>query len=77
MKKTTTKIISVSLLSLAASVALAKDNDGRGNDRNDHHCRGDARMCWSAPEIDPGQALGALALVSGTVAILRGRRRKK
>jgi hypothetical protein len=71
MKKTTTRIISVSLLSLAASAAFAKGDGG------DHQCRGDGRSCWSAPEIDPAQALGALVLVSGAVAIVRGRRRKK
>jgi hypothetical protein len=31
----------------------------------------------SAPEIDPGSAAGALALLAGTVAIVRGRRGKK
>jgi len=31
----------------------------------------------SAPEIDPAQALGALAVLSGTVAIIRGYRRNK
>jgi hypothetical protein len=79
MKKTTIKIISLSLLSLAASAALANGDGGKGLARGDDHshCRGDARKCWSAPEIDPGQALGALALVSGAVAIVRGRRRKK
>jgi hypothetical protein len=83
MRKTTLKIISLSLLSLAASAALAKDDAGRGFDEQARHfddhtyCRGDDRTCWSAPEIDPTQALGALTLVSGAVAIVRGRRRKK
>lgn len=84
MKKTTIKIISLSLLLLAASSALANGDSGKGLARGDDHrgddhshCRGDARKCWSAPEIDPGQALGALALVSGAMAIVRGRRRKK
>jgi hypothetical protein len=31
----------------------------------------------AAPEIDPAQALGAVALMSGTVAIIRGYRRKR
>jgi hypothetical protein len=31
----------------------------------------------SAPEIDPAQALGALVLLGGTLAIIRGNRRKK
>jgi hypothetical protein len=70
-----TKIIPVTLLSLTASLAFAKGDDG--NRYLNDHCRGDARKCWSAPEIDPAQAMGALVLVSGVVAIVRGRRRKK
>jgi len=33
--------------------------------------------CVKAPEIDPVQALGALTLLSGTVAIIRGYRRRQ
>jgi hypothetical protein len=83
MNNTTPKIIAIGLLSLTASLALAKGDDGQGGNgqggykEDHHHCRGDARQCWSAPEIDPSQALGALVLVSGAVAIVRGRRRKK
>jgi len=93
MKKTTIRIISLSVLSLAASAAFANSDGGKGNDGkgpvaryghpnpvdkfDDHRCHGNDRKCWSAPEIDPGQAMGALVLVSGAVAIVRGRRRKK
>ena len=66
MNKTKTTLVALALLSLVASFAVAKDKDD-GYDK--HH--------WSAPEIDPGQALGALALLGGTVAIVRGYRRKK
>jgi hypothetical protein len=31
----------------------------------------------AAPEIDPTQALSALMLLGGSVAVLRGRRNKK
>ena len=72
MNKTTTTIISLMLLSIAANYAVARDRD-RDDDRR---CRGD-RHCVSAPEIDPPQALGALALLSGTIAIVRGYRRRK
>ena len=72
VKKTTTTIVSLMLSSLAANLAVAEDWD-RGDD---HRCRGD-RRCVSAPEIDPGQALGALALLGGTIAIIRGYRRRK
>jgi hypothetical protein len=74
MNKPTTKILSVALLSLAASAVLAKGDDAKSNDHQ--HCRGDGRKCWSAPEIDPAQALGGLVLLSGVVAIVRGRRKK-
>ena len=30
----------------------------------------------TAPEIDPGQAVSALALVSGSVMVIRGRRKQ-
>lgn len=82
MNKPTTKIIAVGLLSLAASAVLAKGDDGKSDDHKyksdePHQCRGDDRRCWSAPEIDPAQAMGGLVLLSGAVAIVRGRRRKK
>jgi len=84
MKEITATIISVILLSLAADLALASDrDDGRGftvprDQGRDgiRRCRGDQR-CVSAPEIDPAQALGALTLLGGTIAIVRGYRRRK
>ena len=71
MNKSKTTLLSIALLSLAASSALAKDKDDR------HRCHGEHRWCVSAPEIDPGEAMGALALLGGTVAIIRGYRRRK
>jgi hypothetical protein len=73
MNKTKITVVSLALLSLVASFAVAKEKDDGYNDngyKDKHHH-------WSAPEIDPGQALGALALLGGTVAIVRGYRRKK
>ncbi len=70
MNKTIKTVISLTLLSVAADSALARD-------REDFRCHDDSRHCWSAPEIDPGQALGALTLLGGAVAIVRGYRRKK
>ncbi len=69
MNKTTTTVVSIVLLCSAAASALAKDHE-------DSRCHGDSH-CWSAPEIDPGQALGGLTLLAGTVAIVRGYRRRK
>ncbi len=83
-----TGIVSVALLSLAANIAFAADDQGRHrNDlsRNDEWRNDQWRNDqWrnhhdavSAPEIDPGQAMGALVMLGGTLAILRGYRRKK
>lgn len=86
MVKTPTKTLCVALLSLAASTAFGdshqdQDNNYQGqNNRyqwqhNDYQGR-DNNYQWqnrvSAPEIDPAQALGALTLLGGIVAIIRG-----
>jgi hypothetical protein len=65
-------ITSLILLTFAANPALSRDWDS-----DDHRCHGDDRWCVSAPEIDPDQALGALTLLTGTVAIVRGYCRRK
>ena len=82
MKKTT--LIPIALLSLLTSVAFAgdrevfaHDRDAFAHDRDDYGCHGDSRRCVAAPEIDPAQAMGALALLGGTIAIVRGHRRRK
>ena len=75
MIKTTTKTLFVALLSLAASTALSQDNQGQNNNYQGQNYQG--RNYTSAPEIDPVQALGALTLLGGTVAVIRGYRRKK
>lgn len=66
--------ISVMLLTLAGGSAVA-DDGGFDHHRHDDHCRG--RACVAAPEIDPTQAVSALMLLGGSVAVLRGRRKKK
>jgi hypothetical protein len=73
--RTTTKALLAALLSLAASAAFSHDDQGQNNNDQgqNHHGGGPLR----APEIDPAQALGALTLVGGTIAIVRGYRRKK
>lgn len=77
------------VMSFVAVPAPSRDNNGGsgnsqwqnyhgGHDVTDHeieHYHGTRDV--SAPEIDPGQALGALMLLSGTVAIIRGYRRRK
>jgi hypothetical protein len=72
MKNTKLKFLSVTLLSLVTSAAFAN----RVDEDYKNKCKGE-RHCWSAPEIDPAQAMNALALLGGTLAIVRGNRRKK
>jgi len=58
------------ILSLGlASAAYAKDKDKDGRDWDD-------RKPHTAPEIDAALATGGLALVGGTITVLRARRRK-
>jgi hypothetical protein len=77
MKKNT-MIISVMLLSLAATIAVGKDKD---RDDDDRGCRGhDDDRCVAAvaaPEIDLAQGLNALVLLAGAVAIFRASRVRK
>jgi hypothetical protein len=84
MTKTTTKTLFVALLSLAATTAVGDNNQGQntgsqgqntGSQGQNTHYQGLSTV--AAPEIDPGQAIGALALLGGTLAIIRGYRRNK
>jgi hypothetical protein len=75
MKKTT--LVSVTLLSLAANLALAAGRVYEAHDHEPWHDQPRDDRAVSAPEIDPGQAIGALVLLGGTIAIVRGYRRKK
>ena len=89
MKKA--RIASVPFLSLVASLALAGGGDSQGDNDQGHRDQGhhdqahhDHGHAWehdqhavSAPEIDPGQAMGALVLLGGAMAIIRGYRGKK
>jgi hypothetical protein len=68
------KTICVMLLSLAATIAVAKDNDHRRHCGDDDKCVADP---VAAPEIDPAQGLNALILLAGAVAIFRASRVRK
>jgi hypothetical protein len=72
-----TAIVSVTVLSLAANLALAEGGVYQAHDHQPWHDQPHDDGVVSAPEIDPGQAMGALVLLGGTVAILRGCRRNK
>jgi uncharacterized protein (TIGR03382 family) len=52
-------------------------NQWNNFDDKDHKGNGCKHGCAAAPEIDPTQAVGALMLLGGAVAVLRGRRNKK
>jgi hypothetical protein len=75
MAKTTIKTFLVALLSLAASAALSQNYQGQNNNDQGQNYQGGRPL--QAPEIDPAQALGALTLLGGTLAIIRGYRRNK
>jgi hypothetical protein len=75
MLKTTTKTFLVVLLSLAASAALSQNSQGQNNNNQGQDYQGGRAL--AAPEIDPAQALSALTLLGGTLAIVRGYRRNK
>ena len=70
MKNVTAKTFLVTLLSLAASTALAQNNQGQNNNNQ-------GQNVVRAPEISPAEAMGALALLGGAVAIVRGYRRRQ
>ena len=87
-KMATSALVAATLLSFVALPALAQDkrDENDTDQRQVHHGRPEAwvpeienhreRHEVSAPQIDPAQTLGALALLGGTVAIIRGYRRK-
>ncbi len=75
MKKTT--VVSAALLSLAANLARAEGGVYQARDHEPWHDQWHHDHVVAAPEIDPGQAMGALALLGGAMAIVRGYRRKK
>jgi hypothetical protein len=72
--RTTTKALLVPLLSLAATAAFSQNDQGQNNNGQGQNYGG---RTVSAPEIDPAQAMGAIALLGGTIAIVRGYRRSK
>lgn len=79
MSKITTKTLVSVLLAAAAATALGQNSQGQdGNSQGqDGNSQGQHYQGWvRAPEIDPAQALGALTLLGGTVAVIRGFRRK-
>ena len=75
MAKTTTKTLVLALLTAATSAAVAQNSQGQNDNNQGQNYQG-CSTCVRAPEIDPGQAFGALTLLTGTVAIVRGYRRK-
>lgn len=76
----TKAIKTITLLSLLGAFGVASAGVLPAFSHHEHRCDRDGdrdgRHCMSAPEIDPASAMGALALLGGTVAILRGRRKK-
>ena len=68
----------LALLTVTASTALAQNSKGQNNDDQGQNSQGGCirTACVRAPEINPAQAMGALTLLAGAVAVVRGFRRK-
>ena len=73
--RTTAKALLAALLSLAVSAAFSHNDQGQNNNDQGQNYQGGRPL--QAPEIDPAQAIGALILLGGTLAIIRGYRRSK
>lgn len=92
LKSLTVALLTLSAAGAAcATTALARDRDngnksfdrgcathqcGQWQDRYEGHKGGDPRPA-AAPEIDPAGAMGALTLLAGGLAMMRGRRAGK
>jgi hypothetical protein len=76
MKNLTAKTFLVALLALAASTAVSQNQDNQGQNDNNQGWSG-APTRVPAPEINPAEAMAALTLLGGAVAIVRGYRRRK
>ena len=67
-----TRLLLLGVLSLGMACIAAGQNgqgqNGQGQNNNDQGGR--------APEIDPSQAVTAIALLGGTTLVVRGRQRK-
>ena len=75
MKNVTSKSLLIALLSLAASsAALSENHQGQNNDDQGWNR---SRPRVRAPEISPAEAMGALTLLGGAIAIVRGFRRRQ
>jgi hypothetical protein len=70
MSKISIKTLLVALSLAVSTAALSQITQGQNN--NCQHT-----PCVRAPEINPAEALGALALLGGAVAIIRGYRRRQ
>ena len=64
------RLLGLTLLLAGMSVIAMADDRGKDRDRWDRRDRGEA------PEISADQVGGALALVSGSLLVLRSRRKK-
>lgn len=72
------KLFKYSLIfALALAVnTIAHAAPGNGNGNGDGNGHNNPNNPHTAPEVDAGLAAGALALLGGTIAVLRARSRK-
>jgi hypothetical protein len=72
------RTLSVALLVMTSGIALSQNQGGNSQGGNGQGQNGQGyNSPVAAPEIDPAGAINALMLMAGTVAIIRGYRRKK
>jgi|GEM_PF-6036095 len=80
MRNSSSVRLGIATLGIAAALivttATSADAWGRNHNRGGRFFKKPQRHCRAVPEINPGAASTAIALVSGGLAMLRDRRRK-
>jgi hypothetical protein len=67
--------IGVLVFGLAGAAAAQGRGNGNGNNGNGNNGNGNGNQPASVPEIDAASAVQAIALLSGGLLVVRGRRR--
>jgi hypothetical protein len=75
------KLVLMTLLAIGTTGFVLGQNNGNGNHGNGNNGKGNNGKgnngdAGVVPEIDPNSAASAMALLSGGVLVIRGRRKK-
>ena len=68
------KFLKISILAICLAAGSSTIASASDNNEERHAIRHPEN---TAPEIDPGMAVGSLSMIGGTLAVLRSRRRKR